>query len=476
MLQVSSVLLLHAAFAAQTHRADANASICAAQDVAHAAHGPAPSFDVSIVVPPSLATAEDGCTDSGVRFEVRARPTTPSAVAPERLCIVLVLWRGPHALDPKWGFPCAPADAAPNVCFDAVGEYALFAWVESADGATRLSQVTAVSVLWRGAAAVAQEAHPRLVADDPRRAFTEFSFSEMRLLRKIFDRRPLLVELEDKLRARDFAAALGVATPRLLLPPQETATGIPFDRLPRTGFVIKPNHWSGEDSVRIFRGDGAEVTRLRGRRVPGAAAHEPSAAALEAANVPPFARPAVRQIDGLLGLSFSERWLNGEWSLGQVQPRRVLVEEVVERGTLAEDYKCHCFNGRTHFAQIDFSRHGSNDSHTQALFDREGRLTPFRMVEFVTPADPVAAVAHRVGDDEWAALVAACDRLAGPVHDYIRVDFLRRVLEDGSSEFLLGEFTTSSTNPQPDDALNWLLGALWSDPPWLDAYLRAWGP
>ena len=108
--------------------------------------------------------------------------------------------------------------------------------------------------------------------------------------------------------------------------------------------------------------------------------------------------------------------------IGQVQPRRVLVEEVVERGTLAEDYKCHCFNGRTHFAQIDFSRHGSNDSHTQALFDREGRLTPFRMVEFVTPADPVAAVAHRVGDDEWAALVAACDRLAGPVHDYIRVD------------------------------------------------------
>ena len=473
MLQVSSVLLLHAAFAA--HRADANASICAAQDVAHAAHGPAPSFDVSIVVPPSLATAEDGCTDSGVRFEVRTRPEAPSAVAaPERLCVVLLLWRGPHALDPKFAFPCAPADAAPNVCFDALGEYALFAWVESADGATRLSQVTAVSVLRRGAAAV-EEAHPRLVADDPRRAFTEFSFSEMMLLRKIFDRRPLLVELEDKLRAYDFAAALGVATPRLLLPPQETATGIPFDQLPRTGFVIKPNHWSGEDSVRIFRGDGAEVTRLRGRRVPGAAAHEPSAAALEAANVPPFARPAVRQIDGLLGLSFSERWLNGEWSLGQVQPRRVLVEEVVERGTLAEDYKCHCFNGRTHFASINFLRHASNDSHTQALFDREGRLTPFRMVEHVTPADPVAAVAHRVGDDEWAALVAACDRLAGPVHDYIRVDFLRRVLEDGSSEFLLGEFTTSS-HPRPDDAFNWLLGALWSDPPWLDAYLRAWGP
>lgn len=477
MLQASSVLLLlRATFAAQTLH-DANASTCAAQD-ALAAHGPPPLFDVSIIIPPSLAIAEDGCTDSGVNFEVRTRPEAPSTAAtPARLCVALLLWRGPHALRPGFAFPCTAQHLAPEVpvCFDAVGEYALFAWVESADGAERLSQVTAVSVLRRGAAAVAQEAHPRLVADDPRRAFTEFSFSEMMLLRKIFDRRPLLVELEDKLRARDFAAALGVATPRLLLPPQETATGIPFDRLPRTGFVIKPNHWSGEDSVRIFRGDGAEVTRLRGRRVPGAAAHEPSAAALEAANVPPFARPAVRQIDGLLGLSFSERWLNGEWSLGQVQPRRVLVEEVVERGTLAEDYKCHCFNGRTHFAQIDFSRHGSNDSHTQALFDREGRLTPFRMVEFVTPADPVAAVAHRVGDDEWAALVAACDRLAGPVHDYIRVDFLRRVLEDGSSEFLLGEFTTSS-HPRPDDAFNWLLGALWSDPSWLGAFLRAWGP
>ena len=470
MLQASSVLLLlRATFAAQTLH-DASASTCAAQD-ALAAHGPPPLFDVSIIIPPSLAIAEDGCTDS-VRFEVRTRPEAPSAVAaPERLCVVLLLWRGPHALDPKFAFPCAPADAAPNVCFDALGEYALFAWVESADGATRLSQVTAVSVLRRGAAAV-EEAHPRLVADDPRRAFTEFSFSEMMLLRKIFDRRPLLVELEDKLRARDFAAALGVATPRLLLPPQETATGIPFDRLPRTGFVIKPNHWSGEDSVRIFRGDGAEVTRLRGRQVPGAAAHEPSAAALEAANVPPFARPAVRQIDGLLGLSFSERWLNGEWSLGQVQPRRVLVEEVIERGTLAEDYKCHCFNGRTHFVWVDFARHDS--SRTRGIFDREGRLTPWQFR--VAPADPVFAVAHRVGDDEWADLVAACDRLAGPVHDYIRVDFLRRVLEDGSSEFLLGEFTTSSTNPQPDDALNWLLGALWSDPPWLDAYLRAWGP
>ena len=321
-----------------------------------------------------------------------------------------------------------------------------------------------------------QEAHPRLVADDPRRAFTEFSFSEMSLLRKIFDRRPLLVELEDKLRAYDFAAALGVATPRLLLPPQETATGIPFDQLPRTGFVIKPNHWSGEDSVRIFRGDGAEATRLIGRRVPGAAAHEPSAAALEAANVPPFARPAVRQIDGLLGLSFSERQLNGEWALGQVQPRRVLVEEVIERGTLAEDYKCQCFNGRTHFVHIDFARHGHYDSHTRALFDREGRLTPYMMWGGgATPADPVFAVEHRVSDDEWAALIATCDRLADPARDYIRVDLLRRLLEDGSSEFLLGEFTTATT-VRPDEALNWLLGALWSDPPWLDAYLRAWGP
>lgn len=184
MLQASSVLLLlRATFAAQTPRR--NASTCAAQDTALAAHGPPPSFDVSIIIPPSLAIAENGCTDSGVRLKcVRTRPEAPSTAAPARLCAVLLLWRGPHALRPGFAFPCTAQHLAPEICFDEVGEYALFAWVESADGAERLSQVTAVSVLRRGAAAVALEAHPRLVADDPRRAFTEFSFSEMMLLRK----------------------------------------------------------------------------------------------------------------------------------------------------------------------------------------------------------------------------------------------------------------------------------------------------
>ena len=141
MLQASSVLLLlRATFAAQTLH-DANASTCAAQD-ALAAHGPPPLFDVSIIIPPSLAIAEDGCTDSGVNFEVRTRPEAPSTAAtPARLCVALLLWRGPHALRPGFAFPCTAQHLAPEVpvCFDAVGEYALFAWVESADGATRLS-------------------------------------------------------------------------------------------------------------------------------------------------------------------------------------------------------------------------------------------------------------------------------------------------------------------------------------------------
>ncbi|HEX2659874.1 MAG TPA: ATP-grasp fold amidoligase family protein, partial [Polyangia bacterium] len=146
---------------------------------------------------------------------------------------------------------------------------------------------------------------PRLVA--PR------TFNEKILHRKLFDRRPLLSTLADKLAARAYVAERldPDILPRLYTVTTDP-TSLPFSALPDR-FVVKPTHGSGW--VWIVR-DKATVDR---------------AALID----------TCRQ---WLATSYYDR--TGEWIYKNVPPR-ILIEELIEDGSgiAPTDYKLFTFDG-----------------------------------------------------------------------------------------------------------------------------------
>lgn len=79
--------------------------------------------------------------------------------------------------------------------------------------------------------------------------------------------------------------------------------------------------------------------------------------------------------------SLTQKWqqtdyykLGREWVYKDL-PRTILAEELLQTpdGTVPEDYKFFCFNGRVELIQVDFSRF---DNHRRNLYDRDFNLMP----------------------------------------------------------------------------------------------------
>ncbi|WP_299122875.1 ATP-grasp fold amidoligase family protein [uncultured Winogradskyella sp.] len=64
-----------------------------------------------------------------------------------------------------------------------------------------------------------------------------------------------------------------------------------------------------------------------------------------------------------------------EWQYKNIEPR-IIVEKLLtyEDGSIPEDYKFHCFNGKLAFVMIDFDRFGS--LRTRNLYDTDWNLIP----------------------------------------------------------------------------------------------------
>ncbi|WP_299128704.1 ATP-grasp fold amidoligase family protein [uncultured Winogradskyella sp.] len=64
-----------------------------------------------------------------------------------------------------------------------------------------------------------------------------------------------------------------------------------------------------------------------------------------------------------------------EWQYKHIKPH-IVVEKLLttEDGSIPEDYKFHCFNGKLEFIMVDFDRHG--ELRTRNLYDRNWELLP----------------------------------------------------------------------------------------------------
>jgi len=146
------------------------------------------------------------------------------------------------------------------------------------------------------------------------------TFNEKVLCRIVFDRRPILITLQDKYAARDYVRRrIGEHVLPQLYWVTKTPSDIPFNMLPRQ-FVVKASHGAGWVSL-----------------------------------VPDKASLKTRDLldKCTYWLSQNYYWANREWAYKTIEPR-IMVEEFVSDGTglAPTDYKFYVFGGRVRWIWV----------------------------------------------------------------------------------------------------------------------------
>jgi hypothetical protein len=224
------------------------------------------------------------------------------------------------------------------------------------------------------------------------------TFSEKILYRKLFDRRPILTVIADKIAIREYVSGrIGPEYLPKLLHIGETPDTIPWSRLPDR-FVIKPNHGSGWVQL---------VT------------DKPSA---ERARIEELGAYWLRKNFYVLG---------GEWAYKNIRPQ-LMIEEFLDSGSgyPPNDYKFYVFDGRVEYVQVDLDRFAE---HRRNILDRNGARVPATLDY---PADPGEVVPPACFD----RMIEIAERLAQG-WDFIRVD-----LYDCAGRIVFGELTGTPQN------------------------------
>lgn len=242
------------------------------------------------------------------------------------------------------------------------------------------------------------------------------SFNEKILWRKLFDRNPLFVLLQDKLAAkkmvRDACPELEQAA---LLWQGDRAEAIPFDAL-RRPYVIKCNHGSG---FNIAVRDPANADR----------------------------KAIVDRARAFLALRFGlEMHERAYWP---IEPR-VYVEELLPfaGGVPPDDYRLTVIAGRVAYLAAD-TRPGGRPSTDY----RDRDWNPIPAVLLGAPRNP-----HLAAPRSLARMIASAETLAAGL-DMLRVDFY-----DVGGEPVFGEFTVyplSGHIPFAPPQFDFALGAHW---------------
>lgn len=160
---------------------------------------------------------------------------------------------------------------------------------------------------------------------------------------KLYDRKDLHTTVADKYKVRAYVEEkVGAKYLIPLLYHTKNADEIRPENLPDLNYIIKTNHdSSGGVIVRDPSSIDWDLTRNRFKHL----------------------------------LKENHYYSTNEWQYKNIEPR-IVVEELLtyEDGSIPDDYKCHCFNGKLAFVMIDFDRH--SNKRTRNLYDPEWNLIP----------------------------------------------------------------------------------------------------
>jgi hypothetical protein len=228
---------------------------------------------------------------------------------------------------------------------------------------------------------------PRL--RDPR------TFNEKVLHRILFDRRPVLTQMADKVACRSYVEArLGAGILPAVYHVTDNPRTLPLDELPGR-FVVKATHGSGwvqvvEDKATL---DRAALTRV---------------------------------CDSWLSQNYYQK--TREWAYKDIPPR-LMVEEFIDDGSggVPRDYKLFVFDGTVAMIQVDANRFSG---HRRRLYSPAWEQLPV-LLSYDDIEGDVARPPH------LTPMIAAAQAL-GEDMDFVRADFY-----DTPERIYFGELTTT---------------------------------
>ena len=251
------------------------------------------------------------------------------------------------------------------------------------------------NAVWRGLAALPLPTRRRLgyllFVQRPLSLRTPRAFSEKINWRIVHDRRPILGELCDKLRAKELAVerAPGLRVPHVLWSGTDAGELAAVPDLPRH-WVLKPNH----RTAMVHFGEGRPDPQWLRQRTRG-------------------------WVEDVLGQR------QGEWGYSQARHLIFAEEMLGSPGQRPDDYKVFCFDGRPFMIQHDEGR--SAHQHGRHFMTPDWQLLPVASGH----GDPHAPVRPPALD----ALLDAAVRLSAGL-DFVRVDFY--LIDD---DVVFGELT-----------------------------------
>jgi len=206
------------------------------------------------------------------------------------------------------------------------------------------------------------------------------TFNEKIAYRILFDRRPLLTLISDKIRVRDYVAQLvGPSYLTRLYQTCRTPQQIDWPALPRS-FVIKANH-------------GAEMNSL---------IEDKSAVDRE---------ELFATLEYWLGVNYYYV-CRREWAYRDVVPSLLIEEYLTQQdGRPPRDYKFYVFDGRALYLEVHFDRFSD---HRANIYERNLKLLKFKLIS--PPYEGPVAFPPNIEE-----MFALADRL-GRGLDFVRVD------------------------------------------------------
>ena len=123
-------------------------------------------------------------------------------------------------------------------------------------------------------------------------------------------------------------------------------------------------------------------------------------------------------------------WYSREWAYKDVKPRIIIEKKIDSLGTVPDDYKIFCFDGKAKYWCLCSNRDKGNSQITFDYYDMTGHLLPFMAVHKNSNRGDVKL------PECWAEMVR-CAEILSQEFPHLRVDFY----VDSRSVFYIGELT-----------------------------------
>lgn len=260
------------------------------------------------------------------------------------------------------------------------------------------------------------------------------TWSELIDLRKKKNRNPKIIQWEDKISAKKIAAEAGCLVPKTYQITTDPKR-LNFNKFPKD-YVIKANHLAGCKSVFLISNDINLFTRK------------------------PVSKEEIIKTEEI-ALKKKISLKKNEWATTKIKPK-IIVEELLDKNQILNDFKCYTFHGKVHLVKVDYFRKTAK-AYTD-YFDSRCNLIDW---------DPICLRDNRKyreipepKREKWDEMIKTAEKLGKLFQEEGLGDFIRIDLYI-TDKVYFGEFTLYPGSGAQTQFTKWVdkyLGLVWKYP------------